>query len=264
MFVAELVTTYFANTEGPFQKAAQAEQGRRGSKMEIDDDPDIKQASKELELEKIRFQKELVEKDNAVTMFKKVTKYDALGVPPQYVPLFLEWQNREAAAALSIGSVPKPKPAVMPQSNVNVDEEMGMDTEDDDHEEQSADAPPPPSGAAPPINVDNMITVDIWLKENSHDVTKKQAQRVGNITSDLIKKKFPNEMRFKKTVDSTGYEHRHYDRSHACIIEEAYKIMMEEDEKAARQPAPAPAPAQKPQPATQEHVNNMWRGGRGQ
>ena len=39
--MANLVTAHFANTEGPFQKAAQAEQGRRGSKMEIEDDPKL-------------------------------------------------------------------------------------------------------------------------------------------------------------------------------------------------------------------------------
>jgi hypothetical protein len=228
--------------------------------MEIEDDPDIRKASKELELEQIRFQKKLAEKDNVVTMFKKVTRYDASGVPPQYVPLFLEWQNREAAAALGMDSVQQPKPVPMQQHNVDEDEEMEMEM-DDGNEEQSAGAPPQPSGAAPPINVDDMITVDIVLKENNIVVTKQQAQRVGNITSDVDKEKFPNELRYKKSVKSSPYEHRHYPRSHACIIMEAYKTMMkEEEEKAARQPPPAPA--KKPAPPTQEDLNRFLNGGK--
>ena len=247
-----MVTNYFANTEGPFQKAAQAEQGRRGSHyMEIEDDPEL------LALEKKG--KVMQGMHSLLGQYVQIAAYDMQGIPKEMLPKVRLYQNSLLDKAM--GGMPQQQKEV-PKSNVDVDDEMEMD--DDGNEEESADASPAPSGAAPPNDTDGMITVDIWLKENNHDVTKKQAQRVGNITSDRIKKKFPNELRYKKSVDSTGYEHRHYPRSQACVIEEAYKIMMEEDEKAARQPAPAPAPAQRPPSATQDDVNKMFRGGRGQ
>jgi hypothetical protein len=143
MFVANLVTNYFANTQGPFQKAAQAEQGQGAARMEIDDNPVL-----------TTLQKKSKVAEGVFCFLETMSKFaPSMQATPEEITMLNQWRTRTVAEALGINPTPQQKPAVVPQPNVDEDEDMDMDMdmEDDSNEEESAGAPPSqPSGAAPP------------------------------------------------------------------------------------------------------------------
>lgn len=241
-----------AQSDNPLARACRAELAAEGAgvvvPMEIDDDPVLTELQKESKV-----------MQGVFGLLDTMHKFDPNIKPTQEVMSMLnQWQTRTVAKALGINPITSPKPGAMPpQPNVNDEMEM-----DDGNEEQSVDAPPPPSGAAPPNDTDGMITVAQWLVGNNHDVTEAVAKRIGRKASSLFSLAFPEDER-DYTGGPDGYQHRQYDRRFTWIIERAYMGVVKEDEKAARQPAPAAA-AQRPPSATQDDVNKMFRGGRGQ